>query len=114
MSTKQNRVFRRIWIVVIALIVWVGLALLMTFGTELSRPQPVVSPISEALPPSPPSSGFTPFLAGGLPVMKTKEPSGSLVVTPQYVVPAIQMQLPTRYDLIDFRYQPDLKLQELK
>jgi len=136
MKTKNKTRLRRLSIIIVVLIAWVGSALLVTFGVRPPRTQPVTRPISAAPQPPPPSFVFTQFVVGGPLMVATQVTDGSLVVVTQYELPTIQM--PTRHyvveaggtrrelsgsafpgarqslDLIDFRYQPDFKWDDLK
>ena len=136
MKTKNLMLLRCTSIIFAIVVAWVVLALLITFGDPSWRVRPVTRPISAAPQPPPPSFIYTQFVAGGPLTVATQARNGSLVVVTQYELPTIH--LPTRYyvveadgasrevsssefsgvrqslDLIDFRYQPDLKLDDLK
>ena len=109
---------------------------------RLSVTQPIAMAPSPSEAPFPPSFIFTQFVAGGPLTVATQAPNGSLVVVTQYPVQSLTLFGPDRYlavdpdgterevslsefqrrvrsdvrslGLFDFRYQPDIKLDDLK
>ena len=106
------------------LAVVVGIALLLTSLLRPSRIQSDVGLVSLGLQPQP-SFVITQFVAGGPLVVGTQALDGSLIVVTQFPAPRYTIHLPSvrvrswssqesDLGLYDFRYQPDIKVEDLK
>jgi len=105
MNTERMKVLRRVSVIVVVLIAWVGLALLITFGVWPSRtsshPRPVAAGNPTFMAPTPPSFIVAQFVAGEPVTVATQGPNGSLVVVTQYPGLPLTIHLPEQYFVID-------------